>query len=308
MAPVKFGLFKARSREQEQPSTENLLQNSTSSEPATPGSPIPSTSKGQSADDFYSPDISVLQLDSDDEDIGSEKPTPTRRVSHSSVTEDPLLNYQQLTNNSSDTLIDDDATSCDANSIQFDESSIAPSEDLSVYCLKKKKNTLRSKEVQQLRDLDMWRASDVEVMQRRQLSYQQLTNNSSDTLIDDDATSCDANSIQFDESSIAPSEDLSVYCLKKKKNTLRSKEVQQLRDLDMWRDSDVEVMQNLLSRSGNLNDQFKWEAIATARGLCTLTDNCTCTDCARAKYLAGMADGDGGMSAAPLLSVGCVLQ
>ncbi|XP_063544708.1 uncharacterized protein LOC134752870 [Cydia strobilella] len=237
MAPVKFGLFKTRSRDQqEQPSTENLLQNSTSSELATPGSPIPSTSKGQSADaDFYSPDISVLQLDSDDEDIGSEKPTPTRRISHSSVIEDPLMNYQHLTNQSS---IDHD-----------------------------------------------------------------------DTLpIDDDATSCDANSIQFDETSIAPSEDLSVYCLKKKKNLRSAREVQQLRDLDMWRASDVEVMQNLLSRSGNLNEQFKWEAIATARGLCTLTDNCACTDCARAKYLAGMADGDGGMSAAPLLSVGCVLQ
>ncbi|XP_063391605.1 uncharacterized protein LOC134677086 [Cydia fagiglandana] len=235
MAPVKFGLFKTRSRDQqEQPSTENLLH-SASSELATPGSPIPSTSKGQSADaDFYSPDISVLQLDSDDEDIGSEKPTPTRRISHSSVIEDPLMNYQHLTNQSS---IDHD-----------------------------------------------------------------------DTPIDDDATSCDANSIQFDETSLAPSEDLSVYCLKKKKNLRSAKEVQQLRDLDMWRASDVEVMQNLLSRSGNLNEQFKWEAIATARGLCTLTDNCACTDCARAKYLAGMADGDGGMSAAPLLSVGCVLQ
>lgn len=68
--------------------------------------------------------------------------------------------------------------------------------------------------------------------------------------------------------------------------------------------------QNLLSRSGTLDEQIKWEAIATARGLCTLKDNCTCGDCGRAKFLAGMNDGDGGMGAmAPVaISAGCCVQ
>ncbi|XP_063370638.1 uncharacterized protein LOC134658962 [Cydia amplana] len=273
MAPVKFGLFKTRSRDQqEQPSTENLLQDSTSSELATPGSPIPSTSKGQSADaDFYSPDISVLHLDSDDEDLDSDD-EDVRVYFHNNRTLVARKSDDSRTKRKS---LDADFYSHSTptmSRLESDDDDNCP-----------------------------------------QMNYQHLTNQSSidhdDTLpIDDDATSCDANSIQFDETSLAPSEDLSVYCLTKKKNLRSAKEVQQLRDLDMWRASDVEVMQNLLSRSGNLNEQFKWEAIATARGLCTLTDNCACTDCARAKYLAGMADGDGGMSAAPLLSVGCVLQ
>lgn len=70
--------------------------------------------------------------------------------------------------------------------------------------------------------------------------------------------------------------------------------------------------QNLLRKSGTVDEQLKWEAIATARGLCTLTDNCTCGDCKGCKYLAGVADGDGGLGAAPPLmgafSVGCRLQ
>ncbi|XP_023947148.1 uncharacterized protein LOC112052342 [Bicyclus anynana] len=130
-------------------------------------------------------------------------------------------------------------------------------------------------------------------------------------LEEDASTTYDANSLQFDESSIADSEDMSMYCamLKKPKKS-RSKE-QQLTDFDMWQASNVEVMQNLLSRSGTLDEQIKWEAIATARGLCTLTDSCTCDDCTGAKFLAGVTDGDGGMGAAPLLtaiSVGCQIQ
>lgn len=70
--------------------------------------------------------------------------------------------------NQDQTLIDDGdgaSTSCDVLSLQFDETSIAASEDLSVYCrtLKKTKK-IRSKEEKQLRDLDMWQASNVEVM------------------------------------------------------------------------------------------------------------------------------------------------
>ncbi|XP_037302093.1 uncharacterized protein LOC119192378, partial [Manduca sexta] len=128
--------------------------------------------------------------------------------------------------------------------------------------------------------------------------------------IDDASTTYDANSILFDETSIAPSE-MSVYCGTLKKKKTRSKEEKQLRDFDMWQASNVEVMQNLLSRSGTLDEQIKWEAIATARGLCTLTDSCTCGDCTGAKYLAGVADGDGGLGAAPLfnaISVGCQIQ
>ncbi|XP_053621542.1 uncharacterized protein LOC128681566 isoform X2 [Plodia interpunctella] len=252
MAPVKFGLFKARSRDQEQPSTENLL----SSDHAAPSSPIPTTSKGL-VEDLTPADIVDLHLDSDDEDI-SQKATPMRRISECSGQEDNHMNYHPLKNQ----------TSTDATSIStlqdFDEPYLDQNEDLA---------------------------------------------------FDDGAsTSCDANSIQFDESSIAPSEDLSVYCgtLKKpKKSRSRDKEEQQMRDIDMWRASNVEVMQNLLSRSGTLDEQIKWEAIATARGLCTLTDSCTCGDCTRAKYLAGVTDGDGGLGAAPLfnaISVGCQIQ
>ncbi|XP_068622336.1 uncharacterized protein [Battus philenor] len=129
--------------------------------------------------------------------------------------------------------------------------------------------------------------------------------------LDPDGTSCDANSSEFDVTSISAS-DLSIYCasLKKPKKS-KSKEEQQMRDLDMWQASNIEVMQNLLNRSGTLDEQIKWEAIATARGLCTLTDSCTCSDCTTAKYLAGVSDGDGGLGAAPLfnaINVGCSLQ
>ncbi|KAI8441625.1 hypothetical protein MSG28_015187 [Choristoneura fumiferana] len=112
---------------------------------------------------------------------------------------------------------------------------------------------------------------------------------------DDASTSCDANSIQFDETPITPSvlrpmdKSLAVLYMKKKKNGRK----------------------NLLSGSSNHDEQIKWEAIATARGLCTLTDNCTCVDCTRAKYLTGVADGDGGLGAAPLFSAigfGCSIQ
>lgn len=61
------------------------------------------------------------------------------------------------------------STSCDANSLQFDEMSIAPSEDLSVYCghIKKTKKNRSKEEEKLLRDFCMWRASNVEVMQVR---------------------------------------------------------------------------------------------------------------------------------------------
>ncbi|XP_026763844.1 uncharacterized protein LOC113522366 [Galleria mellonella] len=257
MAPVKFGLFKARSREQEQPSTENLLHISNSSEHvATPSSPVPSTSKGI-PEDLVPADISELHLDSEDDDeVISEKATPSR-VSACSPAEDNQFNYLPLRNQ----------TSTDATSI----------------------STLQQEDFDQIQNLD------------------------EDCLdLDGASTSCDANSLQFDETSLAASEDLSVYCgaLKKPKKS-RSKEEKQMRDIDMWRASNVEVMQNLLSRSGTLDEQIKWEAIATARGLCTLTDSCTCGDCTRAKYLAGVTDGDGGLGAAPLfnaISVGCSLQ
>ncbi|KAJ8704665.1 hypothetical protein PYW07_011853 [Mythimna separata] len=257
MAPVKFGLFKARSRDyQDQPpSTENLLHTSHSTDHlgalGTPSSPIPSTSKGILED--TSANLSVLNIDSEDDDTISQQNIVTRRVSDTSRLEESI-NYQPLKNQAST-----DATSM---------------------------STLNS---------------DPE--------------DHDNTLVDDGdgaSTSCDVLSLQFDETSIAASEDLSVYCgtLKKTKK-IRSKEEKQLRDLDMWQASNVEVMQNLLSRSGTLDDQIKWEAIATARGLCTLKDSCTCDDCVRAKYLAGVTDGDGGLGAAPLfnaISVGCIVQ
>ncbi|CAG9794238.1 unnamed protein product [Diatraea saccharalis] len=137
-------------------------------------------------------------------------------------------------------------------------------------------------------------ATSTSTLQDDEFDQIQYFNELEQTLADDcDAsTSCDANSLQ-----------------KGKKN--RSKEEKLLRDFDMWQASNIEVMENLLSRSGTLDDQIKWEAIATARGLCTLTDSCTCGDCTRAKYLAGVTDGDGGLGAAPLFSainVGCIVQ
>ncbi|XP_050358936.1 uncharacterized protein LOC126779129 [Nymphalis io] len=130
--------------------------------------------------------------------------------------------------------------------------------------------------------------------------------------LDDDAsTSYDANSLQFDESSITASNDVSMYCAMMKKPKKSKSKDQQLTDLDMWQASNVEVLENLLNRSGSLDEQIKWEAIATARGLCTLTDSCTCTDCTGVTYLAGVTDGDGGIGVAPLFSainVGCQVQ
>ncbi|RVE53138.1 hypothetical protein evm_002235 [Chilo suppressalis] len=256
MAPGKFGLFKARSREQEQPSTENLLHSSHSIEHVIQTSPIPSTSYGKT--DQMSPvDFTALQIDSDNEDLPSEQFTPTRRDSESSNCEN--TQNEELQHQLYSDLLDDAGIDC-----------------------------LQDEELEQ------------------QLRY-------SDQLDDGDAsTSCDANSLQFDATSLAVSEDLSVYCgtLKKGKRN-RTKEERQLRDFDMWRASNVEVMQNLLSRSCTADDQIKWEAIATSRGLCTLTDNCTCGDCRRTKYLAGMTDGDGGLGTAPLfgaISFGCTVQ
>ncbi|XP_041981705.1 uncharacterized protein LOC121735083 [Aricia agestis] len=249
MAPSKFGLFKSKSREQsEQPSTENLLKTSQSTEFDTPGSPIPSTSKGIIGEQTVV-NMSVLSLDSDDE-ISSVN--NSRRGSQDSKAD--LQVYQQFQN------VSDVTSTCtlddvDLNSIQeFDDTAV----------------------------------------------------------VDDDAsTSYDVNSIQYDESSIAPSEDISIYCaMLKKPKKGRSKE-QKLKDFDMWTASNFEVMQNLLQRSGTLDEQIKWEAIATSRGLCTLTDCCTCPDCTRAKYLSGVTDGDGGLGTAPLFSainVGCQIQ
>ncbi|KAL0809826.1 hypothetical protein ABMA28_011318 [Loxostege sticticalis] len=259
MAPVKFGLFKARSREQEQPSTENLLHSA--EHVMAPSSPIPSTSYG-AAEELSPADISALNIDSDDEDIISEHTSPVRRASYISQIEDANMNYHPLRNASID------ATST---------------------------STLHDEDVDQIQlyaDLESTLALEQD--------------------LDNASTSCDANSLQFDETSLAASEDLSVYCgtLKKPKKT-KSKEEKQLRDADMWQASNIEVMENLLSRSGTLDEQIKWEAIATARGLCTLTDSCTCGDCTRAKYLAGVTDGDGGLGAAPLfsaISVGCSVQ
>ncbi|XP_049882441.1 uncharacterized protein LOC126378291 [Pectinophora gossypiella] len=260
MAPSKFGLFKARSRDQaDQPSTENLLQTSNSSDNGNlgpPGSPIPSTSKGLT-EDLTPEDISDLNIDSEDDEV-SEKRTPVRRRSLSSRADDSQVNYHPLKNQ----------TSTDATS------------------------TLTLHEDQPYDELGSTLAFEIDN--------------------DGASTSADCNSIQMDDLSVAPSEDISVYCgtMKKPKKS-RSKEEKQLRDLDMWQASNVEVMQNLLSRSGTLDEQIKWEAIATARGLCTLTDSCTCPDCKRAKYLTGVTDGDGGLGAAPLfsaISVGCSVQ
>ncbi|XP_012551915.1 uncharacterized protein LOC105842586 isoform X2 [Bombyx mori] len=187
MAPTKFGLFKGRSRDnQEQPSTENLLQSSQSTERVqTPDSPIPSTSKGITVDSAFA-ELSMLNLDSDDE-YSPQQDVTTRRISDSSKLDEPQLSYHILNNPSSpdatttSTLdcdvspdatrdIDDTAsTTYDANSIQFDETSIAASEDTSVYCttLKKKKKKNKLKMEQHRRDLGMWKASNVEVMKMR---------------------------------------------------------------------------------------------------------------------------------------------
>ncbi|XP_063835549.1 uncharacterized protein LOC135084741 [Ostrinia nubilalis] len=129
--------------------------------------------------------------------------------------------------------------------------------------------------------------------------------------LDNASTSYDVNSLQFDDTSLTASEDLSVYCGTLKKPKRNKYKEKLLRDQDMWQATNVEVMENLLSRSGTVDEQIKWEAIATARGLCTLTDSCACGDCTRAKYLAGVTDGDGGLGAAPLfsaISVGCSVQ
>ncbi|XP_012551914.1 uncharacterized protein LOC105842586 isoform X1 [Bombyx mori] len=253
MAPTKFGLFKGRSRDnQEQPSTENLLQSSQSTERVqTPDSPIPSTSKGITVDSAFA-ELSMLNLDSDDE-YSPQQDVTTRRISDSSKLDEPQLSYHILNNPSSPDATTTSTLDCD----------VSPDAT---------------------RDID-----------------------------DTASTTYDANSIQFDETSIAASEDTSVYCttLKKKKKKNKLKMEQHRRDLGMWKASNVEVMKNLLNKSGNVDEQIKWEAIATARGLCTLTDNCTCGDCTRAKFLVGMADGDGGLGAAPIfnaISIGCQLQ
>ncbi|XP_014356801.2 uncharacterized protein LOC106709497 [Papilio machaon] len=257
MAPVKFGLFKARSKDhQEQPSTENLLQDNNSNY-NVPGSPVPSTSKGLQ-EDLSPGSISMLTLDSDDDDddLPSERNSPVRRGSDA-CRMDAQINYELL---KSQTSIGDVSSHFN----EYDE--------VEQY---------EMEELQQSIDLDP------------------------------DGTSCDANSSEFDITSITAS-DLSIYCasLKKPKKS-KSKEEQQMRDFGMWQASNIEVMQNLLSRSGTTDEQIKWEAIATARGLCTLTDTCTCSDCTPAKYLVGFNDGDAGMAATPLfsaISVGCTLQ
>ncbi|KAJ0170155.1 hypothetical protein K1T71_014083 [Dendrolimus kikuchii] len=248
MAPLKFGLFKARSREyQEQPSTENLLHTSQSADDVTaPTSPIPSTSKGM-MEDHTSLDLSLLQIDSDDE-VTSQRATPTRRLSSSSSLDEPHVLYRSLKNQSTDLT---SMSTLDYDDIEKAE----PNIDIS----------------------------------------------------DGASTSCDALSLQLDDSTYKNT----VQCLKKpRKNKLINKDLKFRRDADMWHATNVEVMQNLLNRRGTLDEQIKWEAIATARGLCTLTDNCTCADCTAAKFLVGMADGDGGLGAAPLfgaITMGCQL-
>ncbi|XP_072937398.1 uncharacterized protein [Epargyreus clarus] len=253
MAPSKFGLFKARSREHgDQPSTENLLQGTSTEKVDKPPSPIPSTSRGFTESP---PDFSMLALfDSEDEDFGPERDTVERRDSTGSGHSQQLVDYHRLKNQSS---------------------------------LVNSASTLQE-------DLDQIHHYDSEP----------------DPDDYDASTSYDANSLQFDESSIA-SEDWSVYCamLKKPKKT-RSKD-QQLSDTDMWKASNLEVMQNLLDRTGTLDEQIKWEAIATARGLCTLTDSCNCADCVSAIYRTDVADGDAGLGVTPLISAinaGCQIQ
>ncbi|CAF4741752.1 unnamed protein product [Pieris macdunnoughi] len=244
MAPIKFGLFKARSRDQqEQPSTENLLQSSHSIDQAgTPDSPIPSTSKGL-VEDLSPLDFAELNLNDTDDDNPSLTSTSTLNENHI---------CEPSTHRVASTSYDAHSSQLDINSSQFDINSSQFDIDSSQY------------------------------------------------------------DINFDASSITPSEDLSVYCaMMKKPKKSRSKE-QHLRDIGMWQATNIEVMQNLLYRSGTLDEQIKWEAIATARGLCTLTDNCTCADCSGAKYMAGIIDDDGGdMATAPLLSalnLGCQIQ
>ncbi|XP_050669522.1 uncharacterized protein LOC126968490 [Leptidea sinapis] len=265
MAPVKFGLFKARSRDQQdQPSTENLLKSSGSIDQAgAPSSPIPSTSRG--IVEAISPhDFSFLTLDDDDDDdYDDDEVVPpkdiSRKNSQQSLCEDPLVNYQQLQNSS--------ITS--TSTLELDQ--------INIY-------------------------------------------DDPETFVDESSTAFDANSSQFDVTSLQfdeeydttsiSAEDWSLYCSMIKKPKRKHKE-QQLSDIDMWRASNVEVMKNLLHRSGTLDEQIKWEAIATSRGLCTLTDTCTCSDCSGAKYLVGIADGDGGLGSAPLFSaigVGCQIQ
>ncbi|XP_037969257.2 uncharacterized protein LOC105389906 isoform X5 [Plutella xylostella] len=264
MAPGKFGLFKTRSRDQpEQPSTENLLQHSSSGDTlATPGSPIPSTSR-TTPEELAEMEMAAFRgLQGDDQDC-NQNALALRRASGDSIGE-TQINYQELQNDSAT-----DATSTSTFAEDFLDETLQLEDDIHPAMLNL--------------DLD-----------------------------DGASTSADANSLQFDELSMAPSEDLSIHCsaLKRPKKS-RSKEEQQMRDFDMWQASNVEVMENLLSRRCPLDEQIKWEAIATSRGLCTLTDICTCNDCRRAKYLAEVTDGDGGMGAAPLfnaITVGCCVQ
>lgn len=261
MAPSKFGLFKARSKDQsDQPSIENLLQSSNSIDSASLPPPNMSPEELALAD-------MAAQMCLDSHNVEIEKYSiPVRRASESGKQDSVQIGYKQLKNQLS--------TEMTSTSTLQDD------------------------------DLDQILHDDQD----------QLTTTRPIGQVDDDAsTSCDANSIQFDDLSIAPSEDLSVYCggLKKPKKSRSKEEEQIIKDCDMWHASNIEVMQNLLNKSGTLDDQIKWQAIATARGLCTLTDNCTCGDCRHAKFLAGMADGDGGLASAPLfnaVSVGCTLQ
>lgn len=250
MAPGKFGPFRTRSRDyQEQPSTENLLETNENVEQVVelPDSPIPSTSKGVT-EDQASLDLSLLQIDSDDEDA-SEKGTPTRRLSGFSSVDEACALYEPLKN---------DLTDCTSTTTLQDYDQIQEYEP----------------------GLDLSESA---------------------------STSCDVLSLQMDVPSCSEPKVQS----SKKPWKNKAKEERLLRDIDMWRASNIEVMQNLLAKSGTLDEQIKWEAIATARGLCTLTEGCTCADCTGTKYLAGIADGDGGLGAAPLfnaISVGCQIQ
>ncbi|XP_013136640.1 PREDICTED: uncharacterized protein LOC106101846 [Papilio polytes] len=252
MAPVKFGLFKGRSKDhQEKPSTENLLQDNNSNYDVS-GSPVPSTSKGLQ-EELLPASISMLTIDSDDDDIPSEKNSPIRRGSVGSRM-DPQVNYELLQSQSS---IGDVSTSLN----EYDGEQY---------------------EMEELQHVD----------------------------VDADSTTYDANSSELDITSITAS-NLSIYCASvKKAKKAKLKEEQKLRDIDMWKASNFEVMQNLLSRSGTSDEQIKWEAIATARGLCTLNDTCTCSDCKMPRYLVSFNDGDAGMAATPLLNAiaDCTLQ
>lgn len=73
------------------------------------------------------------------------------------------------------------------------------------------------------------------------------------------------------------------------------------------------LAQHILSPSGTVNEQIKWEAIATARGICTLKERCTCGDCAPAIIhpdAAAAEDGDSGLGAMATVAIGaaCSVQ